>query len=79
MQVVGEVIASKPAWKRRRASENDDELLQMLAEGMGKWIQARGQGSRGEDISDCGMRNETSGGAVSGRQKAAGRTLQIGE
>jgi len=38
MQVVGEVVASKPAWKRRRASENDDELLQMLAEGMGKWI-----------------------------------------
>ena len=25
-RVVGEVIASKPAWKRRRASENDDEL-----------------------------------------------------
>jgi hypothetical protein len=38
MQVVGEVVASKSAWKRRRASENDDELLQMLAEGMGKWI-----------------------------------------
>jgi hypothetical protein len=36
--VVGEVTATKPAWKRRRASENDDELLQMLAEGMGKWI-----------------------------------------
>ena len=37
MQVVGELIATKPAWKRRRASENDDELLQMLAEGMGNW------------------------------------------
>jgi hypothetical protein len=37
-RVVGELIATKPAWKRRRASENDDELLQMLAEGMGKWI-----------------------------------------
>ena len=35
LQVAGEVIASKPAWKRRRASENDDELLQMLAEGIG--------------------------------------------
>jgi hypothetical protein len=32
------VAATKPAWMRRRASENDDELLQMLAEGMGKWI-----------------------------------------
>ena len=38
MQVVGEVMATKPAWKRRRASENDDELLQMLADGLGAWI-----------------------------------------
>jgi len=36
--VLGEVIATKPAWRRCRASENDDELLQMLAEGMGTWI-----------------------------------------
>ena len=63
--MLGEVIASKPAWKRRRASENDDELLQMLAEGIGNWIQASGQGEqRGR-------------GAVSRKQKAAGRTLQI--
>jgi hypothetical protein len=38
MRVVGEVIASKPAWKCRRASENDDELLQVLADGLGGWI-----------------------------------------
>jgi hypothetical protein len=37
-RVLGEVIASKPAWKRRRASENDDELLQLLADGLGNWI-----------------------------------------
>ena len=47
-RVIGELIATKPAWKRRRASENDDELLQLLADGLGQWIQARGQGSRGE-------------------------------
>ena len=47
-RVVGEVTASKPAWKRRRTSENDDELLQLLADGLGQWIQARGQGSWGE-------------------------------
>ena len=35
--MLGEVITSKPAWKRRRASENDDELLQMLAERIGNW------------------------------------------
>jgi hypothetical protein len=46
--VIGELIATKPAWKRRRASENDDELLQLLADGLGQWIQARGQGSWGE-------------------------------
>jgi hypothetical protein len=45
-RVLGDVIATKPAWKRRRASENDEELLQMLADGLGQWIQARGQGSR---------------------------------
>ena len=37
-RALGEVIATKPAWKRRRASENDDELLQMLADGLGAWI-----------------------------------------
>ena len=37
-RVLGEVVATKPAWKRRRASENDDELLQLLAEGLGQWI-----------------------------------------
>jgi hypothetical protein len=40
-RVLGEVMASKPAWKRRRASENDDELLQMLAEGIGRWAARR--------------------------------------
>ena len=42
--MVGQMVTSKPAWKRRRASENDDELLQMLAKGIGKWIQAGEQG-----------------------------------
>jgi len=37
-RVLGEVVATKPAWKRRRASENDDELLQLLADGLGAWI-----------------------------------------
>ncbi len=37
-RVLGEVTATKPAWKRRRASENDDELLQLLAEGLGQWL-----------------------------------------
>jgi hypothetical protein len=37
-RVLGEVIATKPAWKRRRASENDDEVLQLLADGLGQWI-----------------------------------------
>ena len=35
--MVGQVVTTKPAWKHRRASENDEELLQMLAEGMGNW------------------------------------------
>ncbi|MBI3015323.1 MAG: hypothetical protein HYY65_09755 [Candidatus Tectomicrobia bacterium] len=39
--VVGEVMATKPAWKRRRSSETDDELLQWLADGLGKWIAAK--------------------------------------
>jgi len=37
-RVLGEVTASKPAWKRRRASEDDDELLQLLADGLGAWL-----------------------------------------
>jgi hypothetical protein len=38
MQVVGQVLATKPAWKRRRTSENDDELLHLLADGLGQWL-----------------------------------------
>ena len=34
----GEVLATKPAWKRRRTSENDDELLQLLADGLAQWL-----------------------------------------
>jgi hypothetical protein len=37
-RVVGEILACKPAWKRRRASERDEELLQMLADGLGRWF-----------------------------------------
>jgi len=36
--VVGQVVATKPAWKRRRTSENDDELLQLLADGLTQWL-----------------------------------------
>jgi FlaA1/EpsC-like NDP-sugar epimerase len=39
-RVVGEVIATKPAWKTRRTSENDEELLQLLADGLGRWFAA---------------------------------------
>jgi FlaA1/EpsC-like NDP-sugar epimerase len=37
-RVVGELLATKPAWKRRRMSENDDELLRILADGLGQWL-----------------------------------------
>ena len=37
---MGEVIATKPAWKTRRTSENDEELLQLLADGLGRWFAA---------------------------------------
>jgi hypothetical protein len=30
--VLGEVLATKPAWKHRRTSENDEELLHLLAD-----------------------------------------------
>ena len=42
-RALGEVIATKPAWKRRRARENDEELLQVLAGGLAQWI---GNGKR---------------------------------
>ena len=44
--MVGQVIATKPAWKRRRASENDEELLQMLAGGNGEVDTGKGAGER---------------------------------
>ena len=37
-RVVGELLACKPAWKGRRASEHDEDLLQELAKGLGRWI-----------------------------------------
>jgi len=45
-RVLGEVIATKPAWKRRRASENDDELLQLLADGLATWLLADNQSKK---------------------------------
>ena len=41
VQVVGEVVVTKPAWKHRRTSENDDELVQLLADAFGKWLAER--------------------------------------
>ena len=37
-RLLGEVVITKPAWKRRRDSEHDEELLPLLADGLGKWI-----------------------------------------
>ena len=39
--VVGEVVVTKPSWKRRRASETDDEFVNVLARGLGRWIGVR--------------------------------------
>jgi len=39
--VLGDVLATKPAWKRRRTSENDDELLHLLADGLAQWLSRR--------------------------------------
>jgi hypothetical protein len=36
--VLGEVLATKPAWKHRRTSEKDDELLQLLADALAQWL-----------------------------------------
>jgi hypothetical protein len=36
--VLGEVRATKPAWKRCRTSENDEELLQLLADALAQWL-----------------------------------------
>jgi UDP-GlcNAc:undecaprenyl-phosphate/decaprenyl-phosphate GlcNAc-1-phosphate transferase len=35
---IGEVWATKPLWRTRRASENDEELLQVIAEALGRWV-----------------------------------------
>ena len=36
--VLGEVRATKPAWKRCRTSEDDEELLQLLADALAQWL-----------------------------------------
>ena len=36
--ILGTVSATKPAWMRRRQSDNDLELLTWLADGMGEWL-----------------------------------------
>ena len=60
-RVVGEIIARKPVWKSRRANENDEELLQLLAHGLGRWFAARicvpsaanGNGADGSIVTPC--------------------------
>ncbi|MBI4572212.1 MAG: hypothetical protein HY713_02875, partial [candidate division NC10 bacterium] len=37
-RVVGEVAATKPAWRDGRAGDTDDELLRVLADGLGRWV-----------------------------------------
>jgi hypothetical protein len=39
--VVGELVATKPSWKRRRASETDDEFVTLLARSLGRWFAGR--------------------------------------
>ena len=36
--ILGTVSATKPAWMRRRQSDNDLELLTWLADGVGEWL-----------------------------------------
>jgi UDP-GlcNAc:undecaprenyl-phosphate GlcNAc-1-phosphate transferase len=38
-RAMGEISAAKPPWDRRR-SENDEDLLQFLADGLGRWVSA---------------------------------------
>ncbi len=37
-RVVAALSATKPAWKRRRKSEHDEEILTLLADGLGRWV-----------------------------------------
>jgi hypothetical protein len=37
-RVMGQVVATKPAWKRRRTSENDEDLLHLLADALAQWL-----------------------------------------
>jgi hypothetical protein len=39
-RVVGEISAAKPVWDSRH-NENDEDLLQLLADGLGRWFAAR--------------------------------------
>lgn len=39
--VVGDIVATKPSWKRRRASETEDEFVTLLARGLGRWFAGR--------------------------------------
>jgi hypothetical protein len=36
--VLGGLLATKPAWKHRRTSENDEELLHLLADALAQWL-----------------------------------------
>jgi len=39
-RAVAALSATKPAWRRRRKSEHDEELLALLADGLGAWVGA---------------------------------------
>ncbi len=39
-RVVGEVAATKPTWRDRRIGDPDEELLRVLADGVGSWVAA---------------------------------------
>lgn len=49
-RVIGAISATKPAWKTRRKSESDEELVQSIAASLGKWVTTHlsSPGSSGE-------------------------------
>lgn len=40
-RILGTLYAERPSWKRRRAGESDEELLALVAEGLGAHLTDR--------------------------------------
>jgi UDP-GlcNAc:undecaprenyl-phosphate GlcNAc-1-phosphate transferase len=68
-RVIGEIFVRKPIWKLRRASEKDTELVQMFADGLGRFFAGRTLTDQSVPVASVLVAEQSEGTQVVGRNR----------